>query len=211
LSKLKGFYFKLYCRELILTNKDAANIRVGVKAKFSTQDNIISQPDPTKNLKRLQNTAIQKVKKPRHRDRTKNQGLETRENDVEKSVEVTQDIKIPATDIKPEEPAELSETRTAPSTGKKESVGEIKKTLRQLNAPKEKNPELESRTLFVGNVPKDASKKQLLKLFKPFGGTIETVRLRCAAPDKPTSLKKVAIYKYGKEFLNNLFFYLSFT
>lgn len=71
-------------------------------------------------------------------------------------------------------------------------VGEIKKSLKELNAPKDKNPELEARTLFVGNVPKDAKKKQILQLFKPLGGSIETIRFRCAAPDKPTTLKKVA-------------------
>lgn len=68
------------------------------------------------------------------------------------------------------------------------------KTLAERNAPKAKDPELEARTIFVGNIPGDTKKKQLKKLFLKFG-SVETVRLRCGAPSKPTQLKKVAINK----------------
>lgn len=81
----------------------------------------------------------------------------------------------------------------SPKAEKKNEPGEVKKTLKEMNAPKDKNPELEQRTLFVGNVPKESTKKQVMRLFKSLGGKIESLRFRCAAPDKPTRLKKVAI------------------
>ncbi|XP_021945288.1 RNA-binding protein 34 isoform X2 [Folsomia candida] len=74
-----------------------------------------------------------------------------------------------------------------------ETVGEIKKSLKETNGPKIKDPELEARTLFVGNVPKATKNKEISKLFEPFGGSVETIRLRCGVPSKPTMSKKVAM------------------
>lgn len=76
--------------------------------------------------------------------------------------------------------------------GIKEEGGEKPIRLSERNAPKDKDPELEARTIFVGNVPGGTKKKILRKLFKECG-TVETIRLRGGAPNKPTKLKKVAV------------------
>ncbi|CAG7828544.1 unnamed protein product [Allacma fusca] len=65
----------------------------------------------------------------------------------------------------------------------------------ELNTPKDKKPEHESRTVFVGNLPTDVKEKVLKQLFNPFGD-IETVRFRGAVPLKPYLLKKVAMYSH---------------
>ena len=84
---------------------------------------------------------------------------------------------------------------------KKDGEPEIKpqKSFLELNQPKPKNEELEHRTVFVGNVPKELIKEAkhhtLKKLFNPFG-KIETIRYRSVTSAKPTMLKKVAAYRY---------------
>jgi RNA recognition motif-containing protein len=94
-------------------------------------------------------------------------------------------------------PVVVKRTTQKPNTAESEESSKKSqlKTLIEKNAPKEKNDELEARTIYVGNVPKDINKQQLKKIFKEFG-QIETIRLRCGAPDKPSKLKKVAINKY---------------
>ncbi|XP_077869463.1 uncharacterized protein LOC100375750 isoform X2 [Saccoglossus kowalevskii] len=56
------------------------------------------------------------------------------------------------------------------------------------------NPEIEKRTVFIGNLPVDISKKELTKLFKKYGD-IESVRLRSAAPSTLALPKKVVMIK----------------
>ncbi|KAG8198132.1 hypothetical protein JTE90_006885 [Oedothorax gibbosus] len=51
-----------------------------------------------------------------------------------------------------------------------------------------------SRTLFVGNLPLNTNKKDLVKLFSPFG-SLETCRLRGAIPQKSSIPRKIAEIK----------------
>ncbi|XP_054710577.1 RNA-binding protein 34-like isoform X2 [Uloborus diversus] len=61
-----------------------------------------------------------------------------------------------------------------------------------LNVSKPEDPaEKTERTVFVGNLPKTVQKKELLKMFNPFG-SIQSMRLRGAIPRKETISKKVA-------------------
>ncbi|XP_070556961.1 RNA-binding protein 34-like [Ptychodera flava] len=56
--------------------------------------------------------------------------------------------------------------------------------------PSPRNPEQDSRTIFVGNVPVSITKKDIMKLFGKFG-EIESMRLRSAAPSTLNLPKKV--------------------
>jgi len=80
------------------------------------------------------------------------------------------------------------------SDDEEDAEQEKKPSLEERNAPKEKNLEQEKRTVFLGNVPSIAKKKELIKLCKPFG-KIETVRFRGVAPAQPFLSKKLAANK----------------
>jgi nucleolar protein 12 len=54
------------------------------------------------------------------------------------------------------------------------------------------DPEVLARTAFVGNVPVSVKRKELRKLFKPFGD-VESVRLRGVVADNPHLPKKTAL------------------
>lgn len=67
-----------------------------------------------------------------------------------------------------------------------------KKGTRDPSVPKyHDTPERQSRTAFVGNVPVDTTKKQLVRHFESCG-RIESVRFRGFIPVKETLSKKVA-------------------
>nr|CAI5854789.1 unnamed protein product [Callosobruchus analis] len=77
------------------------------------------------------------------------------------------------------------------------------------NKKSEPNPDNEARTIFVGNVPMKAEKKQIKKLFKKYG-PIESLRFRGIPVPDPKMPKKVAAIK--KEFHPNrssLYCYIS--
>jgi len=59
---------------------------------------------------------------------------------------------------------------------------------------RKRDPEQEERTVFVGNLPASATKKQLMKMFGKFGN-VETVRFRGAARPDMNTTKKVAVIK----------------
>merc|ERR1712066_867966 len=71
-------------------------------------------------------------------------------------------------------------------------------------------PEQEERTVFVGNLPVSATKKQLLKMFSEFG-KVETVRFRGAArPDMNTTKKMAVIKRAIHENRHNITAYVRF-
>ncbi|XP_040581790.1 RNA-binding protein 34 [Lepeophtheirus salmonis] len=74
----------------------------------------------------------------------------------------------------------------------------------------EMDPEKEKRTLFIGNLCIKAKKKDLYRLFKPFG-SIECVRFRGAARPDPKTLKKVTVIrKLHHESRDNFLAYIRF-
>lgn len=86
-------------------------------------------------------------------------------------------------------------------TKRKDDEAKEQKSFKELNMPKPKNEELEKRTIFVGNVPKQLindqgkhGKKELKRIFASCG-TIESIRFRGVTAAKPTELKKVAFYR----------------
>lgn len=59
------------------------------------------------------------------------------------------------------------------------------------NLTPEEKSQRDKRTVFVGNIPKDATKLSVKKLFRPFG-LIETVRVRGIVPENPKHSFKAA-------------------
>ena len=63
------------------------------------------------------------------------------------------------------------------------------------NRAKPRDEEKEKRTIYIGNLPGDVTKKQIIALLKDCGG-VETVRLRGAArPDMKTTKKQAIIQR----------------
>lgn len=92
------------------------------------------------------------------------------------------------------EPAENDEDDDI-SDEEDEEEGEIEGN-GSLNSHQDKNSSLENfkgneRTIFVGNLPKDVTKKQLEKLFKQFG-KIDAIRIRGKISKSPNIPKRVA-------------------
>ena len=78
------------------------------------------------------------------------------------------------------------------------------------NRAKPRDEEKEKRTIYIGNLPSDVTKKQIIALLKDCGG-VETIRLRGAArPDMKTTKKQAIIQRKVNKFIpkitcNNLF------
>jgi len=74
-----------------------------------------------------------------------------------------------------------------------------------------RNPELEERTVYVGNLVKSFKKKQVKKLFSEVG-KVESVRFRCAArPDMKTTKKEAVIKHKFHEDRSNIAAYVRFS
>lgn len=193
------------------------------KKKISVQDETVSSSSPTatstktspaKSAKKSKKKNKGKLKEVMISEKEEEEGSETKSESTEKvkvkgkklkkkkgkvvkvkKEIVKQEIEEEEEDVEDEGPQEEDEEEDGRGTEQVQGKGsDYFKTLAERNAPKAKDPELESRTIFVGNIPGDTNKKQLRKLFIKFG-SVETVRLRCGAPSKPTQLKKVAINK----------------
>jgi len=65
--------------------------------------------------------------------------------------------------------------------------------LNRLKKAKLRDPEKEARTVFVGNLPANANKKALKKMFKVYD--IESIRFRSIASTKPIMDRRVVVYK----------------
>ncbi|XP_076758470.1 uncharacterized protein LOC143427859 isoform X2 [Xylocopa sonorina] len=99
------------------------------------------------------------------------------------------------------EPGENDEDDTASEEDEEEEDEEEEENNTVKNSKKNKNKEdkdssieelkNDEKTIFVGNLPKDVTKKQLIKLFKKFG-KIESIRLRGMVPKTLNVPKKVA-------------------
>jgi len=75
---------------------------------------------------------------------------------------------------------------------------------------RKRDPEQEERTVFVGNLPVSATKKQMMKMFCKFG-IVETVRFRGAArPDMNTTKKMAVIKRAIHENRHNISAYVRF-
>ena len=78
------------------------------------------------------------------------------------------------------------------------------------NRAKPRDEEKEKRTIYIGNLPGDVTKRQIIALLKDCGG-VETIRLRGAArPDMKTTKKQAIIQRKVTKFIpkitcNNLF------
>lgn len=77
---------------------------------------------------------------------------------------------------------------------KRESEDRKKLSKKRGFSIKQKETTKLSRTLFVGNLPMNMSRKMLKRLFVPFG-LVETCRLRCSVPTKASIPKKIADIK----------------
>jgi len=78
------------------------------------------------------------------------------------------------------------------------------------NRAKPRDEEKEKRTIYIGNLPGDVTKKQIIALLKDCGG-VETVRLRGAArPDMKTTKKQAIIQRKFHEKRNNIIAYARF-
>ncbi|XP_063919236.1 RNA-binding protein 34-like [Zophobas morio] len=86
-----------------------------------------------------------------------------------------------------------------PVKKKSKNAKNAEKRLSSKNKPKkqEEDPELRSRTVFVGNLPISVTPKKFKKLFTKYG-QVESVRIRGVPVADPKTPKKVAIIK--KEF-----------
>ena len=86
----------------------------------------------------------------------------------------------------------------------------------QSNSSKDANSSYEkskadNNTIFVGNLPKEVTDKQLKKLFKKFGN-IDAIRIRGIVPDSPQTPKKVAaITKKFHPKLQTVYAYVRFV
>lgn len=198
-----------------LQNKDAASIRVAARQKVKVENPDSDEIPSTKltkdrklkkKLKRLQKDHDKTITE----DSVKKQTGTTKRLDSSKlakkskkknkqkvsQVQETRLVEETGDDSDTDEDGESADIKQEPGATKKaDAEGKVAiKTLAEKNAPKPKNTELEARTIFLGNLKNETTKKELMKLFKKFG-KIETLRFRCAAPDKPTAQKKVAIIK----------------
>lgn len=78
------------------------------------------------------------------------------------------------------------------------------------NKEKKFDPEKETRTVFVGNLPSNVNVKDIKRKFKEFGA-VETIRLRGAArPDLKTTKKVAVITRKINENRNNINAYVRF-
>lgn len=78
------------------------------------------------------------------------------------------------------------------------------------NRSKGRDPEMEKRTIFVGNLPIKADKKAVKKFFDTFG-PIDTIRFRGAArPDMQTTKKQAIIQKKFHEKRHNIIAFVRF-
>jgi len=80
----------------------------------------------------------------------------------------------------------------------------------ELNKTKIRNREQEERTIFIGNLPSDVSKKTLNGIFAKIG-TIDSIRLRGAArPDLKTTKKQAIIQRNFHENRHNIIAYIRY-
>lgn len=111
--------------------------------------------------------------------------------DIPKAKKTKNDPKLELDSPVPSDEDDEDDETSKPNEDKSEKP---KLSTAELNKPKEKKDEHESRTVFVGNVPTKCKKKELKKLFKNCGD-IEAVRFRGVTPAKPNALKKIALRK----------------
>ncbi|XP_014209082.1 nucleolar protein 12 isoform X1 [Copidosoma floridanum] len=106
------------------------------------------------------------------------------------------------------------EASTPPKKSKREPKP-TKKSEKPLDSPRKKlspeeKAELDKRTVFVGNVPKDVQQKTIEKLFKKFGA-IENMRIRGAVPEDPKmSFKAATITKKIHPKVQSVYAYIVF-
>ncbi|CAL8090609.1 unnamed protein product [Orchesella dallaii] len=144
----------------------------------AAQPNVVAKKrKPKANSKELKE--IRKLKRAKARQEKEEQEKAT-------------NVKVEEDDGEEVEGVEENGEESTPTQKPTATTKDGEKTLAEKNAPKAKDPELEKRTVFIGNLPPEIKKKALEKMFKKFGN-VETVRYRCGAPNKPTLLKKVAI------------------
>ncbi len=98
-----------------------------------------------------------------------------------------------------EEQSEEDEAKPNKKSKKAQSEGDepqVKYYTAKYEDKKERvsDADADARTVFVGNLRSDTKPKKLRALFKPFG-TVESVRLRCAARPDPNTAKRVAVIK----------------
>ncbi|KAF2901388.1 hypothetical protein ILUMI_04799 [Ignelater luminosus] len=89
---------------------------------------------------------------------------------------------------------QISKIEKQLTEGKFEESNGSKKDTNMKNMNQNNNKEVDSRTIFVGNVAAIVKKTQLLKFFGKYG-KIVSVRLRCATPAEPGVSKRVAVIK----------------
>merc|ERR1711988_81918 len=84
----------------------------------------------------------------------------------------------------------------------------FKSIMKKKNKTKVRDKEQEERTIFIGNLPSNVSKKTLNGIFAKIG-KIETIRLRGAArPDLKTTKKQAIIQRSFHENRHNIIAYI---
>lgn len=178
-------------KKSLLTVQDEA-----ISSTISDNTGTISKRKQVKRLKKLQNVdggSKAKIgKAPEHDATTSKLSVIRKNNKKLKKKKLKEEDTNEDEDNSQYDHDDEDGVKHQPPEGEQSAV--VEKTIAEKNAPKEKDPELEARTVFVGNLPGNVNKKKLRTIFKPFG-KIDTIRLRCAAPNKPTVLKRVAIYR----------------
>ncbi|RZB39440.1 RNA-binding protein 34, partial [Asbolus verrucosus] len=115
------------------------------------------------------------------------------------SVKTTDQINSVSTEKTPKKRKLLdtNENGSKPKKSKNSENAERRITQKVKNEKREEDPELLSRTVFVGNLPVTLNTKKFKKLFAKYGN-IEAVRIRGVPIADPKTSKKVALIK--KEF-----------
>lgn len=152
----------------------------------NTEDTAVKDNDSLKKIKKHKTEKL--VKKRKSED-----GIEEAPSPKKKKKGKSE---IPSLVEKGAEDAEVEEAALPKLSKNEENAGRRIKKKNKVEKPVE-DPELSSRTVFVGNLPISLTKIKLKKMFKKYG-LIEAVRLRGIPVANPSTLKKVAVIK--KEF-----------